>query len=48
MIGNRTVIALLIFALLPGVAFATGISRQLLDEAGIPVLFEDLVSSCTV
>jgi outer membrane lipoprotein len=44
MIGNRTVLALFIFAFLPGVASATGISRQLLDEAGIPVLFEDLVS----
>jgi outer membrane lipoprotein len=45
MIANRTVLAVFIFALLPGAACATGISRQLLDEAGIPVLFEDLVSN---
>jgi len=45
MIANRTVLAALIFALLPVVAWATGMSRQLLDEAGIPVLFEDLVGS---
>jgi outer membrane lipoprotein len=44
MIANRIVLALFVFTLLPGVASATGISRQLLDEAGIPVLFEDLVS----
>jgi len=43
MIVNRTALALFIFVLLPGAACATGISRQLLDEAGIPVLFEDLV-----
>ncbi|MGE5311574.1 MAG: Slp family lipoprotein, partial [Nitrospirota bacterium] len=45
MIANRTVLAVLIFALLPNIACATGISRQLLDEAGIPILFEDLLSS---
>ena len=45
MIANRTVLALFVFVLLLGAACATGISRQLLDEAGIPILFEDLVSN---
>ena len=45
MIADKTLLALFIFVLLPGVACATGISRQLLDEAGIPILFEDLVSN---
>jgi outer membrane lipoprotein len=45
MIARKTLLALFVFGLLPGVAFATGISRQLLDEAGIPVLFEDLLSN---
>jgi outer membrane lipoprotein len=45
MIAKRTVLALFIFLLLPGAARATGISRQLLDEAGIPVQFEDLANN---
>jgi hypothetical protein len=45
MIDEKTALALFIFALLPSAACATRISRQLLDEAGIPVLFEDLVGN---